>query len=121
MAGSASDPFRPLRAAVLRMVFALSVVACGEIAQVATGTATLTWTAVNTNTDGTALRDLGGYRISYGRSPSAMGHVVVVADPARTTYVVSHLSHGTWYFAVAAYTRKGENGRLSNPVSKIIK
>lgn len=84
------------------------------------GTATLTWTAPTTNTNGSALTDLAGYHIYYGTSPSALSTVVDIANPATTTYTVSSLASGTWYFAVNAYTTSGVESSLSNTGSKSV-
>lgn len=83
-------------------------------------TATLSWTAPTTNTDGSALTNLAGYHIYYGTSPSALSTVVDVANPATTTYTVSNLTSGTWYFAVNAYTTGGMDSALSNTDTKAI-
>jgi hypothetical protein len=45
---------------------------------------------------------------------------VVLANPAMTTYVVSNLSSGTWYFGIAAYTTTGVDSAMSNVGSKAI-
>ncbi|HET9108420.1 MAG TPA: putative Ig domain-containing protein [Steroidobacteraceae bacterium] len=87
---------------------------------VASGTATLTWTAPTTNTDGSALTDLAGYHIHYGNSPGALSTVIDVANAGATSYVVSSLASGTWYFAVSAYTTSGLESALSNSGSKSI-
>jgi large repetitive protein len=84
------------------------------------GSATLTWTAVTENTNGTPVSGLAGYKIFYGTSESAMNTVVTLANPSLTTYVVTNLSAGTWYFAVAAYTSSGTQGETSNIGSKTI-
>lgn len=84
------------------------------------GSATLTWTAPTTNTNGTALTDLAGYHIYYGTSPSAMSTVVDVANPGTTTYTISNLASGTWYFTVNDYTTSGLESALSNTGSKSI-
>lgn len=83
-----------------------------------TGAATLSWTAVSANTDGAALTDLAGCKVYYGTSANDLSTVVVVPDPGVTTYLVTNLSSGTWYFAVAAYTGSGTEGQLSNVASK---
>jgi large repetitive protein len=88
--------------------------------QVSNGSATLTWTAVTSNTNGSTLTDLAGYKISYGTSASAMNTVVTLANPSLTTYQVSNLSSGTWYFGVAAYTTTGTTGEMSNIGQKTI-
>ena len=89
--------------------------------QAFSGTATLTWTRVSTDTSGKALQGLSGYRVHYGTSAKAMYTVVTLKDPTQTTYVVKDLYPGIWYFAVNAYTTSGTEGALSNVASKTIK
>jgi hypothetical protein len=84
------------------------------------GSATLTWTAPTENSNGTALTDLAGYHIYYGTSAGALTNVISIASPSTLTYVVSDLSTGTWYFAVAGYTNTGLEGAMSNIGSKTI-
>jgi len=88
--------------------------------QASNGTATLNWTPVTTNTNGSALNNLAGYKVYYGTSANAMSTVVTLANPSVTTYLVSNLSAGTWYFAVAAYTSSGVVGDPSNVGQKTI-
>jgi hypothetical protein len=113
----------------LEIVLALSVAACGQVnpgapreatSQSATGSATLNWSPVTQNTDGTTLTDLAGYTVYYGASPGALNTTVMLSDPVQTTYMVAPLTAGTWYFAVSAYTTKGVQGQLSNVASKTI-
>ncbi|MGA7539770.1 MAG: putative Ig domain-containing protein [Steroidobacteraceae bacterium] len=85
-----------------------------------TGTAKLTWSAPTTNANGSGLTDLAGYHIYYGNSPSSMTKTITVANPATTSYTVSDLASGTWYFAVNAYTTTGLDSALSNTGSKTI-
>jgi hypothetical protein len=84
------------------------------------GSATLTWTPVTEDTNGAALTDLAGYAIYYGTSANAMQTNIELPDPTQTTYLVTNLAPGTWYFAVAAYTSGGTQGVLSNVASKTI-
>ena len=84
------------------------------------GSATLTWTAPVTNTDGSALTDLAGYHIYYGSSATALSNVIDVASAGTTSYTVASLTSGTWYFAVSAYTTSGLESTLSNTGSKSI-
>jgi hypothetical protein len=88
--------------------------------QVANGTATLDWTSVTQNTNGSALTNLAGYHVHYGTSASNLNQTVQIANPTVTTYVVSNLSSGTWYFSVSAYTSSGLEGDLSNVGQKTI-
>jgi hypothetical protein len=86
----------------------------------ATGSATLTWVAPTENTDGTALTDLAGYRIHYGTSASELTQEIDVAGTASTTYVVSGLAAGTYYFAVTAYSSVGSESAESDMANKTI-
>jgi len=85
------------------------------------GSARLSWTAVTTDIGGTQLHDLAGYRVYYGTSARALYSVVVVPDPRATSYEVTDLAPGTWYFGVAAYTSANVQGALSNVGSKTIR
>jgi hypothetical protein len=84
-------------------------------------TATLSWTPSKTNTDGTALTNLAGYRISYGTSATALVQTVQVAVPGATAYTIGNLSPGTYFFAVRAYTSVGTESANSNVTSKIVR
>lgn len=88
--------------------------------QASNGSATLNWTAVTQNTDGTVLTDLAGYHIHYGTSAGNMSTVVTLNNASLTTYLVTNLSSGTWYFGVSAYSSTGVEGMLSNVGSKTI-
>jgi len=87
---------------------------------VSTGSADLSWTAPDVNTNGTALTDLAGYRIYYGVSPDSLTETMQVADPGATSYVVSNLDSGTYYFAVAAYATDGTESTHAPAGSKAI-
>jgi Putative Ig domain len=87
---------------------------------VSSGSATLTWNAPVTNTNGSALTDLAGYHIHYGSSAGALSTVIDVTNPGTTTYTIGSLASGTWYFAVSAYTTSGVESALSNTGSKSI-
>jgi hypothetical protein len=86
----------------------------------ATGSAKLSWTAPTENTDGSPVTDLAGYHIYYGTSAGAWTSTVTVLDAAETSYVVSGLASGTYYFAIAAFNTAGEDSSQSNVGSKTI-
>jgi hypothetical protein len=88
--------------------------------QSSSGTATLDWTSVTQNTNGTSVTNLAGYYVYYGNSAGSMTKTIQIANPTVTSYVVSNLSSGTWYFGVAAYTSTGAIGQESNVGSKTI-
>jgi len=86
----------------------------------ATGSATLSWVAPTQNTDGSALGNLAGYRVLYGKSSSSLDQSIDVANPGLTMYVIDNLTSGTWYFAVKAYTSANAESANSNVASKTI-
>lgn len=92
--------------------FSIAVVAT------ASGSATLSWTAPTTNTDGTALTN-PGYKVYYSPTPGTYPNVVTV-DPGTTTYVITELTPGTWYFALRAVNQAGAESALTMPVSKVV-
>jgi hypothetical protein len=79
----------------------------------ASATATLSWTAPTENTDGTPIIDLAGYRILYGTDPSELTKTITVAGAKQTTFEISGLAQGTYYFAVVAYDSEGVDGDQS--------
>jgi hypothetical protein len=88
--------------------------------QIATGRASLSWTAPTQNSDGTPLTDLASYRIAYGRSSTDLGQTVELADPSLKAYTVESLSTGQWFFAVYAVNAAGIQSDISNVASKTI-
>ncbi len=83
-------------------------------------TATLSWAAPTSNTDGTPLTNLAGYRIYYGSSPEDLSHTVQIKSVGLQTYVIDDLEPGTWYFAVMALAANGAESTLSAVVTKTI-
>ncbi len=90
------------------------------VQQVVTGSATISWTPPTQNTDGTALTNLAGYRITYGTSQNALTQTVQVPTVGVTSYTVDNLTQGTWYFAMKSYTTTGTESALSTLASKTI-
>lgn len=88
--------------------------------QAATGSATLSWQPPTQNEDGTPLTNLAGFRVAYGRAANQLTQEVDLPNPGLTSYVVTGLSSGTWYFAVKAYTSTGAESDLSRVGSKTI-
>jgi hypothetical protein len=84
------------------------------------GDATLSWEAPTENTNGTPLKDLAGYTIFYGSSAAELTTSILVPNASATTYVVSNLTAGTYYFAVAADASDGTQSKKSSVGSKTI-
>lgn len=87
---------------------------------IALGTATLSWNPPTENTDGTALMDLSGYRIYYGKSESQLTRTIVINNPGLTRYVVENLAQANWYFSMTSVNSEGVESRRSAVVSKTI-
>ena len=91
------------------------------VQQISTGSATIQWTAPTNNTDGSALTNLSGYRITYGTSATTLNQTATVSNASVTSYTVSNLTTGTtWYFAVSAMSASGGVSAASNVASKVI-
>jgi hypothetical protein len=84
------------------------------------GSATISWLAPTTNTDGTPLTNLAGFYIHYGANKSALNKRIVINTVGVSNYVVDNLSSGTYYFSVSSYTTTGVESDLSKIVSKTI-
>jgi len=97
-----------------------TIVVNAPAAPPATGSATLSWSVPTQNTDGTPLTDLSGYHIYYGTSASALTTTITLASAGETSYVVTGLAPGTYYFAVVAYNSAGIDSPESNVASKTI-
>jgi putative Ig domain-containing protein len=91
-----------------------------SVLQVATGSAQISWVAPTTNTDGSALTNLSGYRVLYGRDSGSLDQSVDVTNPGLTTYRVENLAVGTWFFAVVALNSAGGESDMSNVATKIV-
>jgi hypothetical protein len=101
-------------AVVALPAFNLAVIALGN------GTATVNWTPPTANTDGSALTNLAGYRIVYGQSANSLDRTAEVTNPGLTSFTISNLTTGTWYFAVIVVNSAGIQSELSNIATKVI-
>ena len=90
------------------------------VADVVVGSATLSWTPPTENSDGSALTNLSGYRVHYGRSPTQLSQTIEITNSSLSTYVIDNLSAGTWYFAVVSVNSGGTTSVLSNVAAKTI-
>lgn len=81
------------------------------------GQATISWTAVTTNSDGTPLTDLAGYRILHGTAPTVYFESVTLGIV--TSYAWGGLSPGTThYFVVEAFDTSNNFSPKSAEVTK---
>ena len=103
---------------IIYLIIIIITGGCGDGGGGGTETAALSWDAPTTNTDGTDLADLAGYKIYYGTSSGTYDSFIDVAKV--TTYTVTELTPATYYFAVTAYDEAGNESAYSNEVSKTI-
>lgn len=75
------------------------------------GDAGLTW-------DANIEPDLAGYMVYYGTAPGSYGVPVDIGN--QTTYTVTGLGYGTYYFSVTAYDTSGNQSDYSNEVIKTL-
>lgn len=92
-----------------------------QLPTASTGNATLSWSAPSENTNGSALTDLGGFKISYGTEPTQLTNSIALTNPGLLTYVLTELPIGTtYYFTVSAVTTAGVESAPSHTVSTTI-
>jgi len=98
----------------------LSLVYSGSTDWARAGSAVLSWTVPTTNTDGSALTDLAGYKIYYGTVSGVYGAPIDAGSAVGSPpgYTVNNLGIGTYYFAVTAYDTAGRESAFSNETSK---
>ena len=85
------------------------------------GSVTLSWTAPTTREDGSALTNLAGYRIRYGRMSGIYDYEINIDNPGTLTYVVEDLKPGAWFFVASAYDSSGLESNFSNEVKIVVK
>ncbi|MEJ2610337.1 MAG: putative Ig domain-containing protein [Candidatus Thiodiazotropha sp.] len=86
----------------------------------ATGSATLSWVAPSARTDGSSLSlsEIAGYRVYMGTNRNNLEAIVDLDDSSLTRHRVEDLRAGTYYFALTAYDRSGNESELSNIATK---
>lgn len=90
------------------------------VTQLATGQVTLSWSAPSQNTDGSALTNLRGYRIYYGRSATTLDQTIVIDTTGITSRVIDSLTPATWYFSMTSVNTSGVESARTNVVSKAV-
>lgn len=74
------------------------------------------WRAPTKNEDGTRLTDLAGYRIYWGGRSRNYSGSARLDNPNWTRYTPHHLQPGTYYVAVTALDRAGNESGYSNEI-----
>lgn len=105
---------RCIKAVFLCAFFAAMALDCPSFA----GTVNLSWTAPTTNSDGTVLSDLAGYKVYYGTSSGSYASSVNVGNV--TSYQITLADGSTYYFAVTAYDIYGNESAYSSQAYKYV-
>jgi hypothetical protein len=79
----------------------------------ATGSTSLRWVPPIENEDGTALVNLAGYRVYWGRDGDWLRNSVFIDDPRVVSYFVDNLLPGSYEFAVTAVNNHGMESRFA--------
>lgn len=81
------------------------------------GTATVSWEAPTTRTDGSPLpsSELAGYRVYWGTDPNNLERMDQIDNQGLLSLHIANLEKGTWHFAVTAICSQG----LESPKSEI--
>jgi len=90
------------------------------VAPAPTSSVTLSWVPPTTNTDGTPLTDLAGYKIYFGTASRQYSQTLSIAGPGTTSAVIESLTPTTWYFATTALSATGAESAYSTEVSTTI-
>jgi predicted small lipoprotein YifL len=91
---------------------------------IATGSATLSWTAPTSYTDGTRIPALSGYKIYYSpdvKDVAQRRSLPALLAPSMDNIALEELTSGLWYFAISAVDIDNVEGELSVILSKEIR
>lgn len=89
-------------------------------APVVTGSISLTWSAPTTNSDGSPVSDLAGYRVYYGTASGFYTDNVTINNPSTLSATISNLPADTYYVIVRAFNSLNAESQASIEVSKKI-
>ena len=91
-----------------------------EVQAIRLGAATVSWDIPTSNADGSPLTDLDGFNVHYGPASRSYTRLEVVNDETLSSVVIEDLEPGTWFFAVTAFDRAGNESAPSSEVSKVV-
>jgi Putative Ig domain len=77
---------------------------------------TISWEPPTQNTDGSALVNLGGYKLYYGKGSQNYSKSMSIKS-GLTRVVVEDLEPGTWYFSITAVSSSGAESSFSPELS----
>ena len=90
------------------------------VTDTALGSVSLDWLAPTENEDGTALTDLAGFKLYYGKDSEMYSNEIVIPSAGTTNYVVDNLLPDTYYFAATAFNTAGVESSLSSETVRVV-
>lgn len=86
-----------------------------------TGSVSLDWQPPTEREDGSALTNLVGYRLFYGRRSGEYTNEIRIDNPGIVRYVVDGLAVGNWHFAMTALDAHGLESELSDEAVRVVR
>jgi hypothetical protein len=83
-------------------------------------TVALDWHPPTENTDGSAITNLKGYKLHYGKQSQTYTDAIVIDNPGVLSYVVDDLPKGKYYFALTAFNSSGAESDFSNEITHTV-
>jgi hypothetical protein len=83
------------------------------------GQITMRWDAPERNVDGSHVTDLAGFDLYYGTASGAYEAIEHIADAGATSHTLT-LPSGTYFFALTATDRDGNESGFSNEIQRAL-
>lgn len=87
----------------------------------ALGSITVTLNPPLERTDGTALPNLGGYKIYYGTRAGEYTNSVTISNAGTTTHMIERLTPATYFLVATSFDSQGMESAHSNVASKVVR
>jgi len=81
---------------------------------------TLSWSIPLEREDGSALVNLAGFQIYFGKQSGQYDRMIILDNPSLSRYVVEGLDQDTYFFVIDAYAVDGATSLHSNEVARIV-
>lgn len=91
-----------------------------KVVGTATGSFTVSWMPPTERSDGSVLNNLAGYKIYWGTARGDYPNSVTIRNPGVASYVIEHLSPGTYYLVMTAFDAAGVESGHSNVAAKTV-
>jgi hypothetical protein len=80
----------------------------------------LSWSPPTRNENGSALTNLAGYRVYYGKTSGRYAYSLAIGSAHITSAVIESLEAATWYFAIKSESSSGALSDFSTETSKTV-